>query len=688
MNQTITKRTTDGGFRENTAEERNGPPVLRIFERQVLVFPLLVVLLACMSFLWGGKCSAWQWWTAAGLVAGLPFLAKNGWKRTLGSAALFAGVLLALKCLLPPLLWDSTEAPDMSTYHLPMAQLLIEGWNPVKTPLVEGFVKGLGLDAWGMSPILVSYYNKTMAVFAAEAYQFVRDPTALTFPGLVFLWLGVFLQATRLFKGWTRWAAWAAMVLILPLVPHRLPVDQEIAFAALGLLLSMQNALRSEKCDWLSLTVWGAWMMNLKHNGVLGAFVFCALFVAAKCWRERAQWPCWLGRFAVWGTGLVMLWGMISWSPLVTSWQAYGHPLYPFKTAHPDRFPVQDPTWELQGNEDARAMGKAGALVHAYLTPRWTVAFFREKLGKDGFAPQRLWWNWAELPNARARLALGLMFACLFVFRSGRLWGLGGLLLLMLVPTHLVGFVRYQPWLSSLGCLAVICAAEWAEQKLADSRATIGVAACMALGFGLLALWWGWNHARDVEFKSREMALKRDRIRPDLQWPYGPPPENYQQALQSENFAPRYNYLTCMSNRSRLLARRLWGTGQTKVLSPAGLVPGKTTDLDWDERNWPGGGGADGTGYAGMEVVPWKMAGDRNGVEESPAVETWMATPFGYWVPADESSLHVVRYFTEANRRKSGTDADSMAHRIGCVAKTWSVTYPREVWKCLCGRAS
>ena len=47
---------------------------LETFERQVLVFPLLVVVLACASFLFGGTCAAWQWWTTVAAVVAVPFV--------------------------------------------------------------------------------------------------------------------------------------------------------------------------------------------------------------------------------------------------------------------------------------------------------------------------------------------------------------------------------------------------------------------------------------------------------------------------------------------------------------------------------------------------------------------------------------------------------------------------------------
>ena len=77
-----------------------------------------------------------------------------------------------------------------------------------------------------------------------------------------------------------------ALVFILPMVDFKMFVDLSMSFASCGLLFAMQDALRRKECDWLALAVWAAWMMNLKLNGVLGAFVFCAVFAAATIWKN------------------------------------------------------------------------------------------------------------------------------------------------------------------------------------------------------------------------------------------------------------------------------------------------------------------------------------------------------------------------------------------------------------------
>lgn len=664
---------------------------LAVFERQVLVFPLLVVFLACASFLFGGHCAAWQWWAAVGAVVGGPFWKKGKWKAALGAAGLFAGLLVVIKGALPPLFWDNVECLDMQAYHLPMSQLLAEGWNPVRDPLAEGICAGLGLDLWGMAPLHVAFLPKTIAIFAAETYLFTGDPTALTIPGLAFLWLGVGLEMLRMFTGWTRWVALATLCFVLPMVAWQMPVDLALACAACGLLLTMQDALEKRECDWVSLTAWAVWMMNLKYNGVLGAFVFCAFFALAKCWRERANFWKWVGRFFLFSGLLVCLWGVISWNPLLTSWKTYGHPFYPFKTVDAEKHPIRDLTWDWQGNADAQRMGKLGSFVHAYVSPSLAENHYRKKWqGEDAdheFAPHCLWWDGREFPGKLVRLALWGVFALLLVFPGGRLWGAGGLLLAMLVPDYLVGETRYQPWFSALGCLAMIISVEWAEgrlgprfsQKMWRGKLVWLIAVAVAAGS------WGLQRARAIECKSCETALPRARMRPKFLG--GPPIGYYEQSKDCRHFTARYNYLTCMENRLELLRRQL-GWEKSRVLPAVGMTRYEGVAFEWDERNWPGGGGVERQGDNQEEgIIPWKEFNVWDGMSDNRDVEAWMMTPFGYWVPLGDHTEHVIEYYTMAEPREGETQAGRMRRRVGYAARAWAVTYPKEVWKWLTGRA-
>lgn len=661
---------------------------LRLFERQVLVFPLLVLFLTNVSFFFGGRCAVWQWWAGVLAVVGSPFARRIRWREALVSAGLFAGLLFALRCLLPPVTWDNAGCSDMPVCHLPMIQLFVEGWNPVTDPVADDIMEMLGLDFWGMAPVHVVFCNKAMAVFAAVAYRFVGDPTALTVPGLAFLWLGVALAAARVFRGFSRWVALAAVVFVLPMVVHRMPVDLEVAFASCGLLFTMQDALRKRDCDWLSLAVWGAWMMNLKATGLLAALVFITVFSVAKCRRERGEWKSWAKRFAMLFAILAVLWGIISWNPFGTSWRTFGHPLYPYATVDAVRFPVCNLTSDMQGNEDFDAMGKMGAFAHAYLSPELTKAFFRWRLGRDDFSPRCSWWDRSEFPSFNVRAALWAMFAILFIFPHGRPWGLCGLVLLAIMPNGQIGFTRYQPWLSALGCLAMAIVAEWIEGRIGQ-RCARWLSVAVVVGLALAGGLCGWQHARDVEYKARELALVRERIRPRT-WLNGRGPSgNDKPTAVSEGVAlQRYNYLTCMLNRTRLLVREMGREGKTAILPTTGMR--QDLGFDWVERDWPDIAGKwRQTDPDAISRVSWREFSVWDGMSDESDVEAWMREPAGwYWIPLDEAAAHVIEYYTVAEPREGETVVGRLWRRMKYCARAWGVTYPREIGQWLIGRKS
>ena len=666
-----TRRPSRGG------SELLRPETAAIFARQVLIFPLLVVILVCTSFLFGGRCAAWQWWTAVAAIVLVPFARRTQLRAPLRAAGLFALLLFSLRCLLPPFVWDDTTCPDMTICHLPMIQLLIEGWNPVADPMAEGITASLGLDLWGMAPLHVAFSAKTLAVFSAVAYSFIRDPYALTFSLLVFLWLGVLLTAVRMFRGFVRWALVAALVFVLPLVAWRMPVDLAEAFASCGLLLTMLEALRRKKCDWIALAVWGAWMATLKLNGAMGLVVFVAAFAITKIRKEPTTWKGWIPRLAAWLTIVAMTTALVSWNPLGTSWRMFGHPLYPYQTIDEERFPVKDLAWDLQiGNHDFAMMGRIGLFSHAYLSPKATNAFYKWYLRKPDFLPEGTWWGWKEYPSSTFRIFLWLMILVLVIMPNGKPWGVSGLVLLSFVPIAMVGFTRYQPWLSALGCLTVALLSEWIESRTNAHQQRVLVRLIFA-GLFLSALFGAYRQFPKIEWKSAERRTVHSVVRTSF-WP-GPVKIRAHFAPYVRNFVPRYNYLTCKENYCRLLMKEL-GRGNATSIEPAdGIVRLLDLEGEWDERKWvPGFSKTDDT----MEdcALPRSENTETEGPSETMANRLWTDAPFGYWVVVSPKTTHFAEYYrrTESNSNKGGRKASD---RFIEAFHAWFVTYPKEVWR-------
>ncbi len=657
---------------------------LETFERQVLVFPLLVVVLACASFLFGGTCAAWQWWTAVAAVVAAPFVRKDRRRAALGAVGLFAFLLFALRFLLPPVFWDVAECDDMSSCHLPMVQLLIEGWNPVSDPTMANILASLDLDVWGMAPLHIAFMPKTLAVFSAVAYTFIGDPRALTFPLPAFLWIGVLLSAIRLFRSFPRWALVAALVGVLPMVSWQMPVDLGLAYASCGLLLTLQESLKRKECEWISLAVWSAWMVLLKPNGAMGALVFLFVFAIVKLWEQSVERKRFIVRFAECLATLVLLAALILWNPMGTSWKEFGHPLYPLRTVDAVRHPAKDLTWDLNvGNDDYNKMGRIGLLAYAYLSPRTTTAFYRWKLCDPSFKPEARRWTFREFPDNSVRMGILATFAILLLLRKGRPWALACLVLLLSVPRQYAGYTRYQPWLSALGCLAVALAVEWATGKL-NFRFANGIKNVFAGTVFLTVFVWAWGYAREVECAAAENAIVRNWIRPRFSVPQ-------ESVLRGNPFGAdpsfRVIQLNYRENQCRLFVKQSGRNGTTKVLSVADWIPPEDLAFLREECN-------DAESIDGAMKALARAWGDRTlWKNNSPEVmlirrkllwrwtKGWIETPFGYYVPDDEEAEFLHEYYDEMVERSNFSIWRKYIMRAKMAFHAWFVTYPNEVFR-------
>ena len=434
--------------------------VLRSIEIQTLIFPLLIVSVASVSFLWGGHCGAWQWWMSVFVVISLPWCIVDK-RSALLSDMCFLLLLFAL-WLGSSMVTDSASSPDYYLYHLPQMRLLCAGWNPVTDPECTKVLGLLGMSIDGMGYWHVTYCPKTAAVLNAVASFFTCDPYAMTWPSLFLLHVGMTCSLLRVFGMRYFWFVALAAAFIWYIQPETY-VDACLLFASAGLLSVMYWCLVEHKMRIVPLVVFSFWMVNLKLPGLVAAFVFWFIFGAAFLFKLQCQRKKTILIFLFIAVAQAILFSVTSFSPYGTSFRDKGHPLYPFMTVNVDKYPVRNLTWDFKiGNSDYGEMGYWGEFFNSYTFPSLVRAYYGMKLGKNDFKPHKYVWDYSfedtdltSPMSSASRICLWLAMAALFLVPSFRVFGVMFLVSLFIFPREYMGFERYQVWWKVFECMAV-----------------------------------------------------------------------------------------------------------------------------------------------------------------------------------------------------------------------------------------
>ncbi len=253
------------------------------------------------------------------------------------------------------------------------------------------------------------------------------------------------------------------------------------------------------------------------------------------------------------------------------------------------------------------------------------------------------------------------------------------MVLMVAVPAEVVGFTRYQPWFSALGCLAVALVAERVDAR-ASGRLVRVLSLLVLAGLSVSALFAACRRFPQIEFKAVERRTVHSLVRTGF-WP-GPIEFRKYFAPFLRNFVPRYNYLTCKENYCRLLMKELGRDGSTEIEPADGIVRLLGLDWDWDEREWlPGFSEADGPTESNED----SSRRNDSGTEESPSAETsnrsWTDAPFGYWVLMSPETAHFAEYYRRTEPDDSNTGENGPRFPINDVLHAWFVTYPKEIWR-------
>lgn len=433
--------------------------LLADLERPLLAFPVAVIVLVGATFLFpGGRCGAWQWWTAVAGTAVWAFL-RSGGRRRGGAVVIGFLAVLALLALATDVMLASAKY-DMLRCHVPAVRMLSEGWNPVWQGSFAGLRSATGVELDSVFSHHILAATKGVWYFDAAAWFFLRNPWNPMFALTPLLLVVCALVLTDVFSSasvaW-RLAGFSLVACLMPGLGD--PVDAAITLESLGLMMAMYDWLRRERWNGFRLFSFTVLMAVSKTTGILHAVLFWLAFgTVAAVWRNRAILR---ASVKVLATAVFPV-AIVCTSPYLSSWVAFGHPFYPYCTGDAERFPAKDITSDFRNrNEDAEAMGHAGAWLNAFVSPRLLHAYYRMRTGREDFFPDSITWlqkmHTEGSPTSLPFRVLFCSMMVLLVLRGRRAGVFVALCLVagtLAVPTPMIGYLRYTPWVP---CTALFC---------------------------------------------------------------------------------------------------------------------------------------------------------------------------------------------------------------------------------------
>ena len=439
----------------------NWTEITKRLERQVLLFPVFVVLLASVSFLFGGQCAAWQWWTAALIALASVWRSKDGWRVSLASNMLFGVVLLAIYVC--TCFSVDVFGIDAVSCHMPATRMLIEGWNPYLCATPEAIKHVFGIEPWDMRVLHILFGSKLVWVFNAVAYYFHHDPLAITQPLEFYTYFALAITLWLVLGRW-QWALRLGLIFSLgsTCLSGWEVVDNVCGMSIFALMVSFMDALESRRISWLRVLSFTLIAIGAKASGLLACLAMWSVFFTLFIIRERRTWRKWAVKFSLSGLIMLAVLGCFYVSPYYTAYRDFGHPLYPHVSADEHKYPVYDllPDFHMD-NQFFREMSPVARFVNAYFSPTLVQWYYQMKLGVDRFVPTCDTWQWSPETGERntspttfkVRFLLLLSFCVLIFFY--REMALMAFLALICAPSCLYGYIRYFKWVDCLICFAI-----------------------------------------------------------------------------------------------------------------------------------------------------------------------------------------------------------------------------------------
>lgn len=459
------------GLRERTFTDAS---VANALLNQILIFPLVVVLVVALTLLCGGRCAIWQWWVAVAVVLAVPWLCCR-WKKASIAGALFLVFLMAIWVVSG--ISVTRLGVDCHLYHFPIIRMLMLGWNPVWESTYDAIQTASG-EVDGCNAWFVLSMSRPVWYFTAVATFFTRNHFDCYHPIVLFSVAGTLGYVWKLIGKTNVLVRLCSVVFVASYsLFYTYAPDMVATLSALGLLFCLYGYLNDRIWRPLPMLCFSFWLCSSKHTGILFSAVIWMSFAAVVLIRERREWKPVFMRLLKMAAMLGTLFLVANFSPYITNWLNYSHPLYPQCTMDEEKFPSMDLSADFNANvnEDARTMlNRPAAFVNAYISSDLVRGYYAWKLNKPDFRPWSRTWGiniyycrslgdilvcpWSRcrantgdqdgwdtpLPvGYRCLIVIPIMLLLLFGRLSEKFVAAAMLLCAFALPAGMIGFLRY-----------------------------------------------------------------------------------------------------------------------------------------------------------------------------------------------------------------------------------------------------
>lgn len=432
----------------------------------LLAFPTFSVLFASLGFLMGISINI-MWGIlgffltcALAIIGGESY--KKGFKRLGWFVLTVFLVFLADQSFIFFSWWDA------QAYHIPASELLVQGWNPVFDSTHEALAQFIAQKDIGFfTPETFNIYHTSYLPRAG----WIWNAICWTFTGNIELGdslilfttiglAGLTWRLTPIFFGPSRWKRhlFTWLMVLSPGISISLFCGAHDGALYVLLIMFMFAACAYRKTgatEWLMYLILAPILgCNLKFTGLFNFLLTAFIFTLPIFWnfitkkrRPKKFWKwmtaCFVGFFIALIVGL---------SPYITNWVQKGSPVYPEHTFS-DSVETLEMTKDFTlCNNDAKMLNYFSRTSRAYLSESLTDAYYQHKIDTDDTIPDHKFEPVFHLDQVgglgvgyRVVMWLILIIIC-FTRRCTTPWLLLSILLSsLIVPTKMVGYVRYVP---------------------------------------------------------------------------------------------------------------------------------------------------------------------------------------------------------------------------------------------------